>query len=83
MTKGIEEAVGDPSGGGWLKDFADDGVLLRAAIGKPATQALNRLVTGLVDIPVALLENLTTRVRADTAARTVVTTALARIIHQG
>ena len=54
-----------------------EGGLLRLIASKPLQQAIGRLIYGVVDVPVAKLEQWAQAIRSDTAARKQVTSAVA------
>src|ERR1019366_4286769 len=56
---------------------AAEGGLLRLIAGKPLEQAIGRLISGAVDVPVAYLERWSQGVRSDTDARKEISSALA------
>ena len=60
-----------------ILEQALEGGILRLAVGKPVQQAIGRLVSGVVDVPVSYLESWAQRVRSDITARSRVMSAIA------
>ena len=71
-----DEQPASSSIGGTFEKIAEGG-LLRLIASKPIQQAIGRLVLGVVDVPVAKLEQWAQGIRSDTAARKKVGAAVA------